>query len=354
MNLKFQNKKISGILTIIPENELAFEDELDNFNFTKAQSMKLKMVMGYDRHRIFNADVCASDLIVKGMNYLFDQQKLKKEDIDALIVVTQSPDYLMPGTSTIIHGKLDLNQDIFCLDINQGCAGYIMGLYQAFMLLEQKSIQKVVLANVDILSHKVSIKDRNSYPLVGDAASITIVEKDTKHSEIFANIKFDGSGWDALLIPAGGFKLPSSPETSILVDDGAGNLRSKDHLVMKGDSVFSFVQAKVPPMIQDLLEYAAVDKDAVDYYMFHQPNKFMLKKVADKLGVPHEKMPHNTVENFGNSSGVTIPTTIAFNLGDRLLSQKYLMCLSGFGVGLTWGAMLIEIGNLDFCELIEY
>ncbi len=354
MNLKFRNKKISGILTIIPEHERAFEDELENFNFTKAQSMKLKMVMGYDRHRIFDPGVCISDLIVKGMNYLFDQNKLNKEDIDALVVVTQSPDYLMPPTSTIIHYKLGLKQDIFCLDISQGCTGYIVGLYQAFMLLEQENINKVVLANADILSQKVSKKDRNSYPLVGDAASITIVEKDTSDSEIFANIKFDGSGWDALMIPAGGFKLPSSPETAILNDDGAGNLRSKDNLVMKGDAVFSFVQAKVPPLIQDLLEYANTDKDKVDYYMFHQPNKFMLKKVADKLGIPHEKMPHNTGENFGNASGVTIPTTIAFNLGEKLLSEKYLMCLSGFGVGLTWGSMLIEIGNLNFCKLIEY
>ena len=354
MNLKFRNKKISGILTIIPEREIAFEDELDNFNFTKAQSMKLKMVMGYDRHRIFDKGVCISDVIAKGLNYLFDQNSLIKEDIDALIVVTQSPDFLMPPTSSIIHGKLNLNQDIFCIDINQGCTGYIIGLYQAFMLLEQENIHKVVLANADILSQKVSKKDRNSYPLVGDAASITIIENDTTNSEIFANIKFDGSGWDVLMIPAGGFKLPSSSETAVLEDDGAGNLRSKDNLVMKGDSVFSFVQTEVPPLIQNLLEYARVDKDIVDYYMFHQPNKFMLKKVADKLGIPHGKMPNNTVENFGNASGATIPTTIVFNLGDKLLSEKYLMCLSGFGVGLTWGSMLIEIGNLNFCKLIEY
>jgi 3-oxoacyl-[acyl-carrier-protein] synthase III len=354
MNLKFRNKRISGILTIIPAQEIAFEDELDNYNFTRAQSLKLKMVMGYDKHRIFDQDVCVSDLLVKGINHLVDQDKLKKEDIDALVVVTQSPDYLMPPTSTIVHGKLDLKQDIFCIDINQGCTGFIVGLYQAFMLLEQENIKKVVLANGDILSHKVSKKDRNSFPLVGDAASITIVERDTTNSEIFGNIKFDGKGWDALMIPAGGFKTPSSAETSVLVDDGAGNFRSKDNLVMKGDSVFNFVQAMVPPLIQDLMEFASVDKASVDYYMFHQPNKFMLKKVADKLGIPHEKMPHNIVENFGNASGVTIPMAITFNLGEKLLTQENLMCLSGFGVGLTWGSMLIKIGNLNFCNIIEY
>jgi 3-oxoacyl-[acyl-carrier-protein] synthase-3 len=88
--------------------------------------------------------------------------------------------------------------------------------------------------------------------------------------------------------------------------------------------------------------------------MFHQPNKFMLNKLADKLNVPHEKMPSNIVEKFGNSSGVSIPTAMVFNLGEKLMSQKYLICLAGFGVGLTWASLLMEIGTLKFCEMKEY
>jgi 3-oxoacyl-[acyl-carrier-protein] synthase III len=354
LRLKFYNKKITGILTILPKNEIYFEDEMVNYNFTCAQSMKLKSIMGYNKHRITDDNTCVSDLAVAGMNYLFNKKLLKKTEVDALVLVTQSPDYFVPPTSLVIHGKLGLNKDIFCIDINQGCAGYIIGLYQSFMLLEQSNIKKVVLINADIASRKVNKKDRNSYPLVGDAASITIVENDESQSEIFANIKFDGTRYDTLIIPAGGFRLPSSPETGREEDDGNGNIRSKDNIIMKGDAVFNFVQTSVPPMIEELLDYAIIDINSIDYFMFHQPNKFMLQKLADKMKIPYEKIPSNVVENFGNNNGVTIPTAITFNLGEKLTKNKYNLCLAGFGVGLTWGAMLINTGNLKFCEMIDY
>jgi 3-oxoacyl-[acyl-carrier-protein] synthase III len=354
MNLKYSGKKITGILTVLPPDEIRFEDEMENYNFTEAQSAKLKKIMGYDRHRIVRENVCCSDLGVAGINYLIDKGHLKKEDIDAIVLVTQTPDYIMPATSVLIQGRLGLKKDIFCIDINQGCAGFLVGLQQAFMILEQESINKVVLINADILSKKVSKKDRNSYPLCGDAASITIIEKDPEASEIFGNIQMDGANWDALLIPAGGMRTPNSEETAILQDDGKGNIRSKDHLVMKGDAVFNFVQTEVPPMINNLLSYAHADINSIDYFMFHQPNKFMLQKLADKMKVSYEKMPNNVVENFGNASGVTIPTAITFNLGKKLCTEEYLICLAGFGVGLTWSSMLLKIGKLDFCEMIDY
>ena len=107
-------------------------------------------------------------------------------------------------------------------------------------------------------------------------------------------------------------------------------------------------------MIEELLMKANCLKDDVDWYLFHQPNKFMLNKLADKLGVSREKMPSNIVENFGNSSGATIPTNICFNLGEQLKTSEYTCCLSGFGVGLAWGALLMNIGNVDFNEIIYY
>ena len=354
MNLKFHNKAITGILTVLPANEVKFEDEIENYNFSVAKSLKLKMAMGYNTHRIVENGVTISDLCVYGLNYLLDNELLKKEDIDALILVTQSPEYFMPPTSNVIQGKLGLRQDIICMDINQGCAGFEIGLFQAFMLLEQDEINKVVLLNADVLSQKVSKKDRNSNPLIGDGASVTIVEKSEQPNTIYANIKMDGTAFDALIIPAGGFKTPSTNETAKMVEDAAGNLRSLDNLVMKGDDVFNFVQREVPPMIEDLLTRADVDKQAVDYYMFHQPNKFMLNKLADKLEVPREKMPSNIVENFGNASGVSIPTVITFNLGERLTQESMLICLAGFGVGLTWSSILLRIQHLTFNKIINY
>ncbi len=353
MNLKFKNKSITGILTVVPKNEVKFDDEMENYEFSAAKSLKLKTVMGYDKRRVVADDVCVSDLCVEGINYLLGKGLLHKDEIDALVLVTQSPDYFMPPTSNIIQGRLNLKKDMICLDINQGCAGYIVGLIQSYLLLDQEAIKKVVLLNADVISRKVSKKDRNSNPLIGDGASITVIEKD-EQSIIYANVKMDGSGAEALMIPAGGFRLPSNKETSIMETDSSGNIRAKDNLVMKGDEVFNFVQTEVPPMIDDLMEYANVDLGAVDYFMFHQPNKFMLQKLADKMRVDRNKMPDNIVENFGNSSGVTIPTAICFNLGKKLLTNKYKLCLAGFGVGLTWSSMLVDFEKLSFCEIIEF
>lgn len=354
MNLKFYNKQITGILTVLPAKEVKFEEEIKNYNFPVAKSLKLKLAMGYNAHRIIEEGVTVSDLCICGLNHLLDKGFLQKEEIDALVLVTQSPDYFMPPTSSVIQGKLRLKQDMFCVDINQGCAGFAIGLFQAFMLLEQDEINKVVLLNADVLSQKVSKRDRNSNPLVGDAASVTIVENAPKANTIYGNLKMDGTTFDALIIPAGGYKMPPSPETAEMHEDAAGNFRSLNNLVMKGDEIFNFVQREVPPMIEQLLEKSGVKKESVDYYMFHQPNKFMLNKLADKLGIPRDKMPSNIVENFGNASGVSIPTAVTFNLGDKLTKESYMMCFAGFGVGLTWASILMRVGNVLFNKIIYY
>ncbi len=354
MNLKFKNKKITGILTILPKRVVTFEEEMGNYNFPEKKSLRLKKIMGYNTHRIAVERQCSSDFCVHGLEYLFDNGQLKKDEIDALLFVSQSPDYFMPPTSNLIQGHFGLKHDMICLDINQGCAGFEIGLMQAFMLLDQESINKVVLMNADVLSPKVSIHDRNSKPLIGDAASITIVEKSDDDEAIHVAVKMDGTGAKSLMIPAGGFRLPCSEETAIEHEDEAGNRRSLNNLVMQGDDVFNFVQREVPPMIHDLLERAGLSVGDIDWYMFHQPNKFMLQKLADAIGVPYEKMPSNIVENFGNASGVTIPTCISYNLGEKLEQESYLLCMAGFGVGLTWSAILMEVGHLNFNRIIEF
>lgn len=354
MFFEFHNKKITGILTILPEKEIKFEDEMENYNFTTRQCMKLKLVMGYDKRRVVEKGVCSSDLCEFGMNYLFNNALLKKEDIDALIMVTQSPDYFMPSDACLLHGKLGLKKETFCIDINQGCCGYIIGLIQSFMLLEQPSIKKVVLMNADTLSLKVSPRDRNSAPLCGDGASITIIEKSNKNEKIIADVNFDGKNAFCLNIPAGGFRMPCTEETAIMKEDDAGNFRSLENLVMKGDDVFNFVLNKVPEQIENLLKKQNLTKEDIDYFICHQPNKFMLQKLADKLKVSCEKLPNNIVENFGNASGVTIPTCLSFNFNEILMKDTFKVCLSGFGIGLSWASMLIEIGKLKFNKIVNY
>lgn len=352
MDLTFRNKKITGVLSILPKREITFEEEISNYNFSEAKSLKLKRAMGYNKHRVAALGQCSSDFCIAGLQYLFENNLLNKDDIDALILVTQSPDYFMPPTGNIIQGHFGMKHDMICLDINQGCAGFEIGLIEAFMLLDQEQIKKVVLLNADVLSPKVSKRDRNSNPLIGDAAAITIVEKDYNNSNIFANVRMDGTNAFALMIPAGGFRMPCSEDTSKMVEDEAGNFRSKENLVMKGDDVFNFVQREVPSMIHNLLSAAHTSIEMIDWFMFHQPNKFMLNKLADAIGVSREKMPTNIVENFGNSSGVTVPLNISYNLGDLLKKETRRVCLAGFGVGLTWSSILMDIGKLQFNEII--
>jgi 3-oxoacyl-[acyl-carrier-protein] synthase-3 len=243
---------------------------------------------------------------------------------------------------------------MFCVDINQGCAGFVIGLFQAFLMLEQPSVRTVVLVNVDMMSRKVSPKDRNSYPLIGDAASIAVIERSDDPAPIHANLKMDGARREALMIPAGGFRMPSSPETAVLEDDGENNFRAKDNLRMDGSAVFNFVQVEVPPLVEALLQTANATVEDVDYFLFHQPNRFMLEKLADRMNVPYAKMPSNVVEHYGNSSGVTIPMVIAHNLRQVLMERGIHTCLAGFGVGLTWASMLMRLGPLKFCALIDF
>ncbi len=354
MKLVFHRKRITGTLVVVPANERSFVADMKNFNFPESRSLKLKEVMGFDKRRVVGPDVCVSDLAVFGLEHLFERGWLKREEIDALIVVTQTPDYLIPGTSCVIHGRLGLKRDMFSLSISQACTGYLIGLIQGFMLLDQQSINKVVLVNSDVLSRKVSPRDRNIYPLVGDACSITVLERDTEDSVIHANFRVDGSRAGALIIPAGGMRQPHTSETAKLEDVGDGNLRARDNLFMDGAAIFNFVQTEVPPLIKNLLAHAGATMDSVDLFLCHQPNRFMLEKLAEKMKIPHAKMPDNTVERFGNNSGVTIPTVMAFNLSERLKREKLRVCLVGFGAGLTWAAMLLNLGKFDFNTIIEY
>lgn len=354
MHLKFKNKKIIGILSILPSNEIHYLDEIDNYNFTEKQSVKLGKIMGYGTQRIADQNTTVSDLCVHGMNYLFTNEYLTKESIDAVILCTQSPDYFLPATSNVISGKLGLGQDVISMDINQGCAGFEVGLMQAFMLLDTGSIEKVVLLNADILSHKVSKKDRNSRPLVGDGATITIIENSPDDEQIDLFIKMDGTSALSLQIPSGGFKSPSSPTTAQLIEDESGNLRSSDHLVMKGDEVFNFVQTKIPEIMNEMFESLKIDSSYFDFYLFHQPNKFMLEKLAQKMNIPYEKMPNNISQKYGNGSGTTVPLNVCENLGEKALNNTYKVCFGGFGVGLTWSVIKWKLDNLDFCEIINY
>ena len=202
---------------------------------------------------------------------------------------------------------------MFCIDISQGCVGFLIALNEAFLLLEHMEPgKKAIVFAADVLSKKVSKQDRNSYPLVGDGAGIAIVENDANASDISVRIYNNGSARTALQIPAGGSRMPSTQETAIRRDmQGDGNLRSLDDLCMNGSEVFTFVQTEVPPMIEEILQDANLQKEEIDWFLFHQPNKFMLRKLAEKIGVPYEL---SLIHIYFLWTATEIPTAPAYSL----------------------------------------
>ncbi len=353
MDFKFNNKKVSGVLTVVPKNTVKFLDEIDNYGFSKEKCLNLQEVMGFNERRIVKGDECGSDLALYGMEYLIEKGLLNKEDIGALILITQTPDHFMPPTSSILHGKLGLGKQVLCFDINQGCTGYVYGLLQAFLLLESSCNGKIVLINCDTLSRRACQYDRNIFPIIGDAGAITIIENSEEENEISLNLNTDGSRSDWLKIPAGGFRKPSNDETREIKELADGNRRSEDDFYMNGAGIFTFTQTDVPRSIKQFFETSSIGIDHVDYFMFHQPNRFMLGKLAKKLNVSPDKMPSNVVEKFGNSSSASTPLVICYNLDKKLIKNRFKICIAGFGVGLSWGVTTLEMGPLDFCEWIE-
>lgn len=353
MKTIFRNKRVSGLLSVLPSSSIKFEEEISNYSFPVKQSLRLQKVMGFKQHSIVKESTSTSDLCMAGIKYILDNGWLRKNDIGGIIVACSYPDHFIPPVSTIIHGKLELSEDVYCIDISQGCVGFLMAFNQGLMLLEHMPTKKILVISADVLSKKVSKHDRNSYPLIGDAAGIAVIENCTECADIYSVVYNSGAMGNALIIPAGGSRLPNNKETAILKDfENDGNLRSLDNLTMNGAEVFNFVQTKVPPMIDEIIEYSGTTKEEIYKYIFHQPNKFMLKKLSEKIGVPYDKVPMNIVEEFGNSSGACIPVCATYNLATELKIETHKYCLSSFGSGLTWAAMILDIGELDFCEML--
>jgi 3-oxoacyl-[acyl-carrier-protein] synthase-3 len=353
MKSVYQNKKISGIYTVVPANRVAFEDEVSNYLLPIDQSLRLKKVMGFGAHRIVKGQSCASDMAVAGLEDMFKRGLLQKESVSALLFISQTPDAPMPPTSNMIQGRLGLPQSTLCLDINQGCAGFIVGIMLGFALLDNPTCDSVILINADTLSRKCSPHDRNIYPMIGDAAAITVLKRSDDPIEAWASVNMDGSRAGALQIPAGGLRIPSSLDTAELIDLGDGNRRALDHFFMEGSDVFNFVITEVPKLIDELLIDSSKSKSEIEFFLFHQPNKFILQKLASQANIESTKMFSNIVEEFGNSSSATIPMNICHNLKDVVTERPVMVMMSGFGVGLTWGGIVTNLGKLDFCELHE-
>ncbi len=350
MYFEFENKKITGILSVLPEKTFYMEDEIEDPNNKK--TIRLKKIIGYGARRRTKATTTVSDMLLFGLNKLIDSGRLKKEDIGAIVVVTLSQDHIIPTVSQIIQGELGLGTDVFCIDIPQACSGFTVGLIESFMLLDKiQDGRKVILCTGDNLNRCPFGAGRKlEHPnFGGDIANITVIENSDRAGRIFCSFFNDGSQREALIIRHGGLRSPMTPQ---MINRETSSLPFSK-IDMDGSSVFNFVQKELPPAIEDICKRANISKEDVDWYLFHQPNRYMLEKLSAAMGVPEEKVPMNLTQELGNSNSGTIPAVITTYVSNEFMRQGLKKCiLSGFGAGLTWSSIYMEIGDLDFCENI--
>ncbi len=356
MITKFNDKTITAILTVFPPTVVDFQDEMSNYGYSELKMKKLKKLMGYNTRRAAKEGEGVCDYAIYGIQHILDEGLIKKEEIGAIVLTTSSPDYFMPPTSNIIQGHFGIDHDCVCIDISQGCCGYSVGLTYAMMTLEHLSEgKKALLVCGDMLSKKIGARDRASRPIIGDATTISVIENKPNSGTVYCSLKNQGEDGMTILVPAGGNKIPHTPETAVEKEDEAGNWRSLDQFFMEGDAVFNFVINETPAMVDELLDYAGVSKDQIDCFVCHQPNAFMLKKLAEKMEVPREKMPNDIVEIYGNSSSATIPVTLCQHFeeiyGDASVRK---LCMASFGSGLALGGTIIDLPKLPYCKMIDY
>lgn len=345
MYLNFKSKRISGVASVIPEQLFYMEDEVANPNDAKTQ--RLKRIIGYGSRRRAKATTTLSDLLLYGLNKLIDDGQIKKSEIGAIVVCTLSEDYVEPQLSCIIQGELGLDNSVLCIDSPQACAGFVVGLIHAFMYLEHLGDKKVILCTGEVFNRQAPVPEpKFEHPSFGgDIANITVIENSDDDREIFCSVFNDGANGNALVIKDGEFRSPMTPEKLAQKTNGSPYLG----VTMDGSAVFNFVQREVPPALTDLVTRSGKTLEDIDYFVLHQPNRFMLEKLADSLGIPYEKVPMELTSTLGNSDSGTIPAVMTNYIADVMLSEKKLYCFSGFGAGLTWASVVMENDKLDFC-----
>ena len=311
--------------------------------------------MGFDKRRVAIEGETVGDYAVCGISQMLSDGVFKENEIGAIIVMSTTPDYIIPPTSNVIQGQFDFDFDTVCIDISQGCSGYIVGLNYAFMTLEHLENKKVLLVAGDVLSFKVSKRDRASRPITGDAVTISVIENCPGAGSIYSSLKNNSKDAFSVYIPAGSSKIPLTPETQEEKQDEFGNWRGLQHLCMQGDLVFNFIINDTPIMMEEVLKVANEDINNIDYFICHQSSCFTLKKLRERLGVPKEKLPLDIVPIYGNSSSATIPVTLTHHFEDMYAEKSnQKIMFASFGTGLSLGCVLMDVPKFDHCKMIEY
>lgn len=347
MKAVLRNTRIAGVSCVIPKKSLCLYDEPDLYDGNQKKIKRVVESSGFLRRRVADPDVTAGDLCCKAAVDLLASTGIKSCDIDAILFVGYTGDYIMPATSYVLHDRLGLGEECVCMDIPQACSGYEIGLYQASMLING-GCRNVLLCVGDTFSKLSDMFRNHTAPVFGDAGTATLVTRDENAAPWYFSMNTDSSVHDALICRNGGFRNPLTQD--MFYDDGTPMYKAS----MDGARVFDFTMRRVQDSVLRILEYAGRSADDMDYFVMHQANKMILQNIALALGVAPEKMPVGTMTEFGNQCGASVPCTFSYMIRDALQNKANKVLLSGFGVGLSWANCILDIDRIYCSDLIEY
>jgi 3-oxoacyl-[acyl-carrier-protein] synthase-3 len=339
-HIRIDHVALRGVVSASPLTEIHNRDLTDRFNAQLIEEI-CKMT-GVRSRRVAADNQTTSDLSEAAARQLMDDLSWELNSVDALVFVSQTPDYRLPATACALQNRLELGTHCAAFDVNLGCSGYVYGLWLASKLIDGHAVKRVLLLAGDTSSKLVHPEDRATALLFGDAGTATALEFDPLAPATAYVLGTDGRGEKNLIIPKSNYRGTS--EALGLHDS------HPDYLYMNGPEVFNFTIRSVPMMVNAVLESSNKTVNDIGCALFHQANAFMLKHIAKKLKLPAEKCPLN-IDRFGNTSSATIPLLMT-TIEDRHVLEGHVV-MAGFGVGYSWAAALLSLQGMKVCRWME-
>lgn len=326
------------------EHSSRIDDHPEYYNNDIAFLQRLKKSIGIDSRYVAAPETTAGDLCHAAAMRLLAAMAIPASSIEAIISVTQTPDYPMPGNAHVLHQSLRLPTTAPALDVNLACSGYVYGLWLAAMMASS-GLKRVLLVAGDTMSKAVNSKDRTTAPLFGDAGSATLVEHSQNAPPMYFSLRADGTGLKNMYVPAGAYRVPSNEDTRVEVSDEKGCMRSQEDFFMDGFATFEFTMTEQPGLLQEILTFSGKSAENVDFFIFHQANSYIVQTIRKNAGISPEKAPSDIFTRFGNQSSSSIPAVLC-DLSERLKDRKISVVLQGYGQGLSWGACQTELASI--------
>jgi len=322
--------RVRAITSCVPPRR--FDNLTETTDFAPEDVQKVVRMAGVKTRHLADEEITSGDLCITAARDVLRKLDWDPKSVDALVMVTQTPDYLLPSTSCIAHRDLGLSDRCAAFDVGLGCSGYTYGLWLAAMMLERPGFKRALLLHGETPARFSDKSDRSVALLFGDAGSATALETGVggEGGRWWYSLHTDGSGWEDLIIPGGGFR-ERFPDDS-----------KRCFVKMNGPNVFNFTIKRVPAMIEDTLQAASVSREQIDYFIFHQSNQFIMRHLIKKAGLPDTKTPM-TIGQFGSTGGPSVPLTITQGGLSRPADRDLSLLLLAYGVGLSWGSALIGL-----------